>query len=113
MEACSRKLKLADGVLYAERGGKHLFLQPSVPDWLVVNQNGAILLSRCDGSATQQEIVSSTSAFGSPLLQAQTLFSEALSRGILVDSAFTPNAKVKPCSALSQGAISRSSVAST
>jgi hypothetical protein len=29
------------------------------------------------------------------LLQAQTLFSEALSRGILVDSAFTPNAKVE------------------
>jgi radical SAM protein with 4Fe4S-binding SPASM domain len=88
-------LKLAGDVLYAERGGKHLFLQPSVPDWLVVNQNGAILLSRCDGSATQQEIVSSTSAFGSPLLQAQALFSEALSRGILVDSAFTLNRKVE------------------
>lgn len=91
----SRRLKLAGDVLYAERGGKHLFLQPSVPDWLVVNQNGAILLSRCDGSATQQEIVSSTSAFGSPLLQAQALFSEALSRGILVDSAFTLNRKVE------------------
>ena len=95
MIAPSPRLKLAGDVLYAERGGKHLFLQPSVPDWLVVNQNGAILLSRCDGSATQQEIVSSTSAFGSPLLQAQALFSEALSRGILVDSAFTPNRKVE------------------
>ena len=24
------RLKLADGVMYAERGGKHLFLQPDV-----------------------------------------------------------------------------------
>ena len=91
MEERSLKLKLAESVVYAERGGKHLFLQPSIPDWLVVNQNGAILLSRCDGSATREEIVKSTAAFGSLSQQAQALFSEALSRGILVDSAFTLN----------------------
>jgi radical SAM protein with 4Fe4S-binding SPASM domain len=87
MEACSRKLKLADGVLYAERAGKHLFMQPSFPDWLVVNQNAAILLSRCDGRATLAEITASTSGFGSLLTQAQALFSEALNRGILIDTA--------------------------
>ncbi len=91
MEDNSCKLKLADGVFYTERDGKHLFLQPSVPDWLVVNQNGAILLSRCDGSATSREITASNSAFGSILPQVDALFSEALSRGILVDSASASN----------------------
>ena len=95
MEGRSLKLKLSEGVVYAERGGKHLFLQPSIPDWLVVNQNGAILLTRCNGSATREDIVKSTAAFGSLSQQAQALFSEALSRGILVDSAFTLNNDAK------------------
>ncbi len=82
----SCKPKVADGVFYTERDGKHLFLQPSAPDWLVVNQNGAILLSRCDGSLTLAEITAQASTVGSFLAQAQALFSEALSRGILVDS---------------------------
>ena len=91
MEDLPHKPKLAHDVLYAERSGKHLFLLPSVPDWLVVNQNGAILLSRCDGSATLREITASNSAFGSILPQVDALFSEALSRGILVDSASASN----------------------
>jgi radical SAM protein with 4Fe4S-binding SPASM domain len=85
MKDCSSKFKIADGVLYAERGAKYLFLQPSVPDWLVANQNGAILLSRCDGQTSFDEIVALTPDPGSFLPQAKTLFSEALSRGILVD----------------------------
>lgn len=92
MKDSSCKLKLADGVIYTEREGKHLFLQPSVPDWLVVNQNGAILLSRCDGRATLAEIVGEpASDFGNLPNQTQMLFSVALSRGILVDSASTGN----------------------
>ena len=91
MKDNSCKLKLADSVFYTERCGKHLFLQPSVPDWLVVNQNGAILLSRCDGSATLSEITASNSAFGSILPQVEALFSEALNRGILVDSTSDSN----------------------
>lgn len=76
------RLKLADGVVYAERGGKHLFLQPATPDWMVVNQNGAILLSRCDGT-TLEKVVGSTG--GSICEQARALFAEALARGLLVD----------------------------
>jgi radical SAM protein with 4Fe4S-binding SPASM domain len=85
----SRKLKLDEGVFYAKRGGKHLFLQPSAPDWLVVNRNGAILLSCCDGTATLEKIIASGSSIGSLLPQAEALFSEALGRGILVDTSFT------------------------
>ena len=85
------RLKLADGVVYAERDGKHLFLQPAAPDWMVVNQNGAILLSRCDGS-TVDEVVGS----GGELVreQASVLFAEALARGLLVDVCATPKVEV-------------------
>jgi MoaA/NifB/PqqE/SkfB family radical SAM enzyme len=78
------QLRLADGVVYAEREGKHLFLQPATPDWMVVSQNGAILLSRCVG-ATLEEILGD--AGESLWEQALDLFSEALGRGLLVNSA--------------------------
>ena len=91
MEDLPHKPKLAHDVLYAERSGKHLFLLPSVPDWLVVNHNGAILLARCDGDATMEEIVGPESAYGTSLAQTQALFFEALKHGILVDSTSAEN----------------------
>ena len=98
MENNHRKLKLTDGVFYAVRGRKHLFLQPRVPDWLVVDQNGAILLSRCDGRATLGEILAPIPTLGSLQPQAEALFSEALRRGILTDltSAQTADPEVVP-----------------
>ena len=84
------RLKLADGVVYAERAGKHLFLQPESPDWMVVNQNGAILLSRCDG-ATMEDVLGQ--AGESAWEQASALFAEALARGILVDASSAPRAE--------------------
>ena len=81
----SRRLKLAEGVFYAERGGKHLFLQPRVPDWVVVNRNGAILLARCDGRAAVEEIVAGLPDGKGLLSQAEALFAEAQRRGVLVD----------------------------
>ncbi len=84
MQERLHRLKLADGVVYAEREGKHLFLQPAAPDWMVVNRNAAILLSRCDGTA-MEEVVEP----GDELVreQAAALFAEALARGVLVDVA--------------------------
>jgi len=84
------RLKLADGVMYAERSGKHLFLQPESPDWIAVNQNGAILLSRCDG-ATMEEVLGQ--AGESAWEQASALFAEALARGVLVN--ISADAKVE------------------
>ncbi len=40
---------------------KYLFLIPSKPDWVVVNNNCAYLLSLCDGTKSIQEIVSHVS----------------------------------------------------
>lgn len=98
MPGGSRKLKLADGVFYAERAGKHLFLQPRGPDWVVVNRNGAILLARCDGRALVEHIANGEeTAKGEGLLsQAKALFAEALEHGILVDAdqAATPDRSV-------------------
>jgi hypothetical protein len=79
------KLKLDDGLLYAEKNGKHLFLQPNIPDWIVVNSNGAILLSRCDGKTSLEEIVGPSSTTSSIACEAKALFWEALTRGILAD----------------------------
>jgi radical SAM protein with 4Fe4S-binding SPASM domain len=76
------RLKLADGVVYAEQKGKHLFLQPTTPDWMVVNENGAILLSRCDGAPVEKVL---GDAGESLVEQARALFTEALARGLLVD----------------------------
>jgi len=90
MEDLPRKLKLAADVLYAEKAGKHLFLQPNIPDWLVVNQNGAILLSRCEGQSSPAEMTEPSSGSGMPLPGALELFSEAFSRGILVDPDSAP-----------------------
>jgi radical SAM protein with 4Fe4S-binding SPASM domain len=84
------RLKLADAVVYAERAGKHLFLQPESPDWMVVNQNGAILLSRCDG-ATMEEVLGQ--AGESAREQASALFAEALARGVLINISSEPMAK--------------------
>jgi len=84
------RLKLADAVVYAERAGKHLFLQPELPDWMVVNQKGAILLSRCDG-ATMEEVLGQ--AGESAWDQASTLFAEALARGVLVNISSEPKAE--------------------
>ncbi len=84
------RLKLADGVVYAQREGKHLFLQPQAPDWMVVNQNGAILLSRCAG-ATMDEMLGS--ADEGMWEQAKLLLAEALARGLLVDMEAKPAAE--------------------
>jgi radical SAM protein with 4Fe4S-binding SPASM domain len=93
------RLKLADGVVYSKRHGKHLFLQPKTPDWMVVNQNGAILLSRCAGT-TMAEILGD--AGETVWEQARALFTEALARGLLVDLSASPTAKGPEIAALAQ-----------
>ena len=56
----------------------------------MVDRNGAILLSRCDG-ATMEEVLGATGE--SAWEQASELFTEALARGILVDASSAPSAE--------------------
>ncbi len=74
--------KLEDGLVYAERDGKHLFLNPAIPDWLVVNRNAALLLSKSDGQMTYTEIAASCGAQDSDV---ESLFRQAAKHGIVGD----------------------------
>ncbi len=77
------RLKLAPDVFYAKRDDKHLFLQPAAPDWMVVNENAAILLSRCAGSTMEEILGPGDEALWEP---AAALFTEALARQVLEDA---------------------------
>lgn len=76
-------LKLAPGLLRVEKGGKHLFFNPAIPDWIVVNSNSALLLLSCDGEKSEEGIFASFGLRGSLLADARSLFAEARRRGIL------------------------------
>ncbi|MBF0108703.1 MAG: radical SAM protein [Magnetococcales bacterium] len=75
------KPKVADGIFYAEKATKHLFLNPQVPDWLIVNSNGGLLLSRCNGEASVEEIAVFC---GAQMSDVETLFERAAAHGLIV-----------------------------
>ena len=64
MSILQRKLKLPDDVVKKRGGNKVLFLRPSVPDWIVVSQNGAAILQLCNGKRTVEDISDALSTFG-------------------------------------------------
>lgn len=51
-------LKLPDETVVVNHEDEFLFLQPSKPDWIVVNKNMAIILSYCNGNNTLRDIKS-------------------------------------------------------
>jgi radical SAM protein with 4Fe4S-binding SPASM domain len=57
-----------------------LFLNPSVPDWIVVNANAGLLLSRCDGKTSVGEIALS---YGIDASKVEALVSKAVAHGVL------------------------------
>lgn len=58
-----RQLKLPIDVVKIKKNDKVLFLSPSVPDWIVVSQNGAAILKLCNGKRTVEDISESLSTF--------------------------------------------------
>ena len=74
--------RLADGLFLAENGEKYLFLNPDIPDWIVVNRNAALLLSKCDGEMAVGGIVAS---FGVPISDFDRLLQQAVKHGVVVD----------------------------
>jgi radical SAM protein with 4Fe4S-binding SPASM domain len=83
VEASDRGPKLASGLLHFEKGGKHLFFVPDIPNWLVVNANAAALLLSCDGARSAGEIVRSFGLTGRSSEDALALFKEAGVRGVI------------------------------
>ena len=50
------QLKLPPGVLTKRKKEKYLFLNPQIPDWIIVNSNGAAALKLCNGERTIGDI---------------------------------------------------------
>jgi radical SAM protein with 4Fe4S-binding SPASM domain len=67
-------------VFCSEKGGSWLFLNPDLPDWIVVNPNSAVVLSRCDSSRTIQQLADD---LGLPLGEVGALVAEARRRGVI------------------------------
>jgi radical SAM protein with 4Fe4S-binding SPASM domain len=59
-----QQLKLPIDVVKIKKNDKVLFLNPGVPDWIVVSKNGAAILQLCDGKRTVEGIADALSMFG-------------------------------------------------
>lgn len=73
------KPKLKGGLFYAKKEAKHLFLNPAIPDWMILNSNGAFLLSKCDGKTPIATIADSC---GAALDDVISLFRQSAQHGI-------------------------------
>lgn len=63
MSILQQKPKLPADFVKIKKGDKVLFLNPNVPDWIVVSQNGAAILKLCNGKRTIEDISESLSTF--------------------------------------------------
>lgn len=69
--------KLSDQVFYSSYNDRHLFLNTSIPDWIVVNQNAAWVLSQADGHLTVGDIIDRVVSDGGDGEEASSIISEA------------------------------------
>jgi radical SAM protein with 4Fe4S-binding SPASM domain len=58
-----KQYKLPSGVVIKKKGQKFLFLNPSVPAWILTNSNGAAALKSCNGKRTVREICRKVSKY--------------------------------------------------
>jgi len=91
------RLELSAGLLHFEKAGKHLFYAPEIPNWIVVNENSAVLLFSCDGRCSTEEILDSLDIRGEARQATGTLFKEAQIRGILNGPTVISKNTVTPC----------------
>jgi radical SAM protein with 4Fe4S-binding SPASM domain len=77
--------KLSPDLFFVNKEGKYLFLNTVVPDWIVVNQNAAYILSQCDGAKSIAAIVEQIRSEGHELDTESTvaLFRRGAKRSIL------------------------------
>lgn len=73
-------------VHYVPREEQHLFINPELPDWLLLNTNGALLLSRFDGTRTLQDVTGIAEGQGLTSSLVHSLVSAAVNHGILAIS---------------------------
>lgn len=80
----SVKIKLPDDITRIEKEDKILFFNPDIPAWLVTNQNGAFLLSLCDGDNSVSDIVDALKETNGIefAAKAKLFFDEAIASGV-------------------------------
>jgi radical SAM protein with 4Fe4S-binding SPASM domain len=88
MEVLKEHLKLPSDIVIKRKGKKYLFLNPSVPDWVVTNRNGAKALELCNGKRTLKEINRIVSKFcrRDTKHELQNFFDEVISESKLFSS---------------------------
>lgn len=79
-------LSFAEEVFVSQKDDKFLFLNPNVPDWLVVNNNGAYALNLCAEGKTRHEIMQHLAQMGDEniLADVEKLLNKAISHSIVV-----------------------------
>ena len=107
----SLKLKLPTDIKRIEKEDKVLFFNSNIPAWLVTNQNGAFLLSLCDGNNSVSDIVDALAETNGidEATKAKQFFDEAIVSGIFDDpiSSTIPIKQEKQTLSLVQLSVSR------
>ncbi len=75
--------RLRPDLFYTRKGDRHLFLNPGIPDWLVVNGNGAYVLGRCTGEHSAGEIAAHVAGLGGDPAEVDDLLARAGRHGLL------------------------------
>jgi radical SAM protein with 4Fe4S-binding SPASM domain len=76
--------KLNNKLFYANKNEKHLFLNPSLPDWIVVNENGAVVLTLCDGTRSDGDVERAAAKLGGLTRnEVSTFLARAAEHGIM------------------------------
>lgn len=89
----NQKLKLPNDVVKIKKNDKVLLLSPSVPDWIVVTQNGAAILQLCNGKRTVEDISESLSKFWRRNSKAEIV---KFFQDITSDTTFFSTSDIKP-----------------
>ena len=92
----SVKIKLPDDITRIEKEDKILYFNPDIPAWLVTNQNGAFLLSLCDGNNSVSDIVDALKETNGIeyAAKAKQFFDEAIASGVF-DGPITSSIPIK------------------
>ncbi len=98
---------LAAGLLFARKGYRHLFLNPGIPDWLVVDGAGARVLGLCRGDRSADDIVAEVAGLGGEPAAVTGLLDRAACHGLFgppaAPAAAAPVGGRPGCAAVSSG----------
>lgn len=92
MSILNHKLRLPRDVIKIKKNDKILFLNPNIPDWIVVSKNAAAVLKLCNGKRTVGDISESLSSFRRKVSNKEII---AFFENILSNTTFFSNSKIQ------------------